>query len=72
MAKRRILILLVIVLAGLTIAAGVYNGFCNDEFFSASITQVLTLAVTLIVAYWATQYKTDERKVKEHAEEVIR
>ncbi len=69
--KKIITFILVIVLAGLTIATGICNWIHNEDFFSASITQVLTLAITLSVAFWATQYKTDVRKMKEHAENVI-
>lgn len=69
--KKTITIVIVIVLAGLTIITGVCNWIYNEDFFSASITQVLTLAITLSIAFWATQYKTDVRKMKEHVEDVI-
>lgn len=69
--KKIITSVLVIVLAGLTITTGICNWINNKDFFTASITQVLTLAVTLSIAFWATQYKTDIRKMKEHAEDVI-
>lgn len=69
--KKIIMIVLVLLFSGLTIATAIGNFFCNEEFFSASITQVLTLGITLSVAFWATQYKTDLRKMKEHAEEII-
>jgi len=54
-----------------TIITGAYNIFFNCSFWSASITQVLTLLVTIGVAFWATQYKNDLRKMKENAENVI-
>lgn len=50
---------------------GIYNTKHNPQFFSASSTQVVTLIVALVVAFWATQFKNDERKQKEHAESII-
>ena len=69
--KKIVTIFLIVVLAGFTVATGICNWISNEEFFTATITQVLTLAITLSVAFWATQYKTDLRKSKEHAEGVI-
>lgn len=70
--KKIITTILVIVFVSLTIAIGICNWIHNDTFFTASVTQVLTLAITLGIAFWATQYKSDVRKMKEHAETVLR
>lgn len=69
--KRTITIILMILLAGLILLTGVCNWITNEDFFEASITQILTLAITLSIAFWATQYKADMRKMKEHAEDVL-
>ena len=53
------------------IFTGIYNFFNNCRFMDSSVTQVLTLVVTIGVAFWATQYKNDLRKTKENAENVI-
>lgn len=69
--KKVISIILVSILVAGTIATGIYNWNHNESFLSASITQVLTLMITLCVAFWATQYKADVRKMKEHAEVIL-
>lgn len=38
---------------------------------SVSVAQILTLLVALCIAFWATQYKNDQRKAKEHAERML-
>lgn len=43
----------------------------NPHFFEMSIAQALTLLIATIVAFWATQKKTDERKVKDQVEKII-
>lgn len=59
------LILVVIIIA-------LINIFClkNEEFWKVSISQVLTLLVAIIIAFWAAQKKTDERIIKEQIERV--
>lgn len=70
--KKDCLIKIVVgILCAFTIGVGIYNGFVNDTFFAASLTQVLTLLISLCIVFWATQYKNDQRKVKEHAEDII-
>ena len=59
------LILAVIVMAGINIFI-----LHNSEFWEISIAQVLTLLVAIVVAFWAVQRKTDERKIKEQMEKV--
>lgn len=49
----------------------VCNFFANDEFFKASFIQCLPLIFTLFIVFFATQYKNDFRKYKEHAERII-
>ena len=72
MKKQTKITLIVVVIAGIIISITIFNLCSNETFLTASITQILTLAVTLGIAFWATQYKTDIRKTKEHAEDVIR
>lgn len=69
--KDHLLNIFVIILVMLTAAVSIYNGCCNEEFYQASCAQVLTLLITLCIAFWATQYKNDQRKSKEHAERML-
>lgn len=51
-------------------------GCCNfcryrEEFLKISIGQVLTILVAICIAFWATQRKNDQRKMKEKAERII-
>ena len=71
MKKKPVMYLILICLIAAMIYTFVYNIINNSSFWSASVTQVLTLFVAIGVAFWATNYKTDERKCKEHAEEII-
>lgn len=61
---------LIVLIAG-TMGVGIYNSYSNDDFFEASIAQILTLLISLCLVFWATQYKNDQRKTKEHAEKII-
>lgn len=49
----------------------IYNGFKNDLFWEISIGQALTPTVAILIAFMATQYKTDERKTKEGMERIV-
>lgn len=71
MKKKLVMYLILICLIAATICIFLCNIINNSSFWSASVTQVLTLFVAIGVAFWATNYKTDERKCKEHAEEII-
>lgn len=71
MKKRRIVTATAIILAVTTIGVGIYNIFYHDEFWNVSVAQVLTLLVTISIAFWATQFKNDQRSAKAHAEKVI-
>lgn len=55
----------------LIVATAIYNIVKNDSFFHASVSQLLTLLFTLGIAFWATQFQNDRRKMKEHAEGII-
>ena len=53
------------------IVAG-FNLVANyQSFLTASAAQVLTLLIALSVAFWANQYKNDQRKSKEHVERIL-
>lgn len=63
---------LVGILFFLTLGVLIYNFICNvPELFSASATQILTIFVALLVAFVATQFRNDQTKNKEHAEQII-
>jgi lipopolysaccharide export LptBFGC system permease protein LptF len=72
MRKNVILIVGEVALAVVTLGITVYNIIKNPTFFTASIGQIITIIVALWVAFWATQYKTDQRKAKENAECIIK
>lgn len=60
-----ILIIAVLILGGYNIL-----GLKNSDFWKCSATQILTLLIAIIIAFWATQRKTDERKIKEQVEKI--
>ena len=43
----------------------------RGAFFKISIEQVMTILVAVGIAFWATQRKNDQRKMKEEAERII-
>lgn len=55
----------------LIVAVAIYNTNNNDDFLKVTIAQLLTPLIALLFAFWATQYKNDQRKAKEHAERTI-
>lgn len=55
----------------LIVCTTIYNFIKNDSFLVASVSQLLTLLLTLGIAFWATQFQNDRRKMKEHAESII-
>lgn len=71
MKKRWVVFVIAIVLAVATIGVGIYNIAKNESFWNASVAQVLTLLVTISIAFWATQFKNDQRSAKTHAERII-
>lgn len=71
MRKRWFVTVVALVLAVFVLGVGIYNIFCNSEFWKASVAQVLTLSVTILIAFWATQFKNDQRNAKAHAERII-
>ena len=54
------------------IVIGIVNLIKNTEFWTSSISQVITLLIAIIITLYATQYKNDQRKAKDYAENVIR
>lgn len=71
MKKGLIVTIVAVILAILTVGVGIYNAFKNSSFWNVSIAQVLTLVFTLSIAFWATQFKNDQRNAKTHAEGII-
>ncbi len=69
--KKRIITGVTIFLAVVTIVIGIYNHQYNTSFWDVSVAQVLTLLVAIAVAFWATQFRNDQRSAKAHAEKVI-
>ena len=56
----------------LALGVAITSFICNDDFWKVNAAQALTLIVTICIAFWATQLKNDERKKKEHAEQLLR
>lgn len=71
MKKKWIVTVVAIVLAAATVGVGIHNAIKNSKFWDVSIAQVLTLLVTISIAFWATQFKNDQRNAKTHAETII-
>lgn len=69
--KNIVVIIIVSVLTIFTITIGIINAVCNPDFFCVSSAQILTLLVTIGVAFWASQFKNDQRKAKEHVEQML-
>ena len=69
--KKRVLYFVLFLLITLTIFTMVWNIINNDDFWDASVSQILTLLVAIGLAFWATNFKTDERISKEHVEKVL-
>lgn len=59
------LIVIIFVIAVLNIFV-----FETPDFWEMTIFQVITLLVAIIIAFWATQRKSDERKIKEQIEKI--
>lgn len=66
MKNRRIVkyIILIVILALLG-AFAIYNIICNDSFFTASLANIITIAIAVFVSFYLVQRWTDERKRKE-------
>ena len=71
MRKRIIIIIMEIAILLLIVGAGIYNAVTNNSFWNVTIAQLLTPLIALFFAFWATQYKNDQRKAKENAEKII-
>ena len=56
----------------ISIIIGIVNVFLfrNCDFFRVNIAQLLTIAVAILFAFWATQQKTEERRVKDQIEKI--
>ena len=75
--KRVIVILFEIFFLLLIVAIAITN-ICNTnsdnpipDFWKVNVAQLITPLVALLIAFWATQFKNDQRKAKEHAERII-
>lgn len=70
--KNRIIKIVVVACFILALGVAITSFICNDDFWKVNAAQALTLIVTICIAFWATQLKNDERKKKEHAEQLLR
>lgn len=70
--KKKVTKFLEVILVIAVLCAAVYNLLCQTiEFFTISIAQVVSLIVAIVLAFWATQWKSDEQKIKEQMEKLI-
>lgn len=70
--KKCLLWIVPIVFAVGILVLGICNYINNEKFWEASICQVITLLMAILITFYATQYKNDQRKLKDYAETVIR
>ena len=70
--KKNTILWLEIGLIAIVLVIAAVNVIClkNKAFWEVSISQVLTLLVAIIIAFWAVQKKTDERIIKEQIEKI--
>ncbi len=68
--KKDLTFWIVICLFAAVIIVSLINAFAIqvNDFFKISIGQSLTLIVAIVIAFWATQRKTDIRKIKEQVD----
>lgn len=63
-----------IVVAGTIIGVlilGIYNAFQNNEFWNASITNILTILVALVFTYYMTQRTNNIRRKKDVVSKIL-
>ena len=56
----------------LILGAAIYNIIYNKEFFTVNIFNILTLAATVMFAFYFTQGISDDRRAREMAEKLLR
>lgn len=71
MKKKLFYIIIEVVLLVAIVIVGIYNAFSNECFWAFSFSQVITLIIAILIAFAASQYRNDERKLKEQAEKII-
>ena len=69
--KKIAFLIIEVVLLALIVAVSVYNAMHDDGFWNFSFPQALTLFVAIVFAFSASQFRTDERKLKEQAEKMV-
>ena len=69
--KKQIIPIMEVAILLLIVILGVCSAIKSNAFWNVTIAQLLTPLIALFFAFWATQYKTDQRKAKEHAEKII-
>lgn len=69
---KKIIWVVPVLFLGAIIYVGVINYTNNSEFMNASVTQIITLLIAVIITFYITQYKNDQRKIKDYAESIIR
>lgn len=60
-----------VVLLFFVIGLSIHSAINNDAFWNIGVGQSLTIIVAILLAFWATQRKNDQRILKNHAEEIV-
>ena len=71
MKKKTLYLIIEVVLLAAIVVVSIYNAIANCDFWKFSFPQALTLAVAILIAFSAAQFKIDERKQKEQAEKLV-
>lgn len=70
--KRIVYILIISIISVFIVIDFVVNMFSNSEnFWKSSFTQILSFIIAIGIAFWASQYKNDQRKGKEHVQTIL-
>lgn len=71
--KKRLLYILIISIISIFIVSDfVINMLTNfNDFLKSSFTQILSIIIAIGIAFWASQYKNDQRKGKEHVQTIL-
>lgn len=69
--KKNPSILFVLLFLVFIIILAICNIKHNEDFFKIPLYNILNLFIAVVIAYYLTQRKNDERKLKEKAEELI-
>ncbi len=53
------------------IITSIYSIVTSEDYFALNVSDTLTLGVTIGIAFWISNYRDDQRKMKEHVEGIL-